>query len=111
MNLAAAFSALRRTCGSLLCALGLAAVPGAFAQSEAPLKILVPYSAGSGVDIHARVVAEYLRPLLNQPVVVVNKPGAGGIIGVQEVLAGPRDGSVALWAAGSLFGTNPFVFR
>jgi tripartite-type tricarboxylate transporter receptor subunit TctC len=112
MNLPTAFSPLRRACASLLCALGLAAVPAAFAQqADAPLKILVPYSAGSGVDIHARIVADYLRPLLNQPVVVVNKPGAGGIIGVQEVLSGPRDGSVALWAAGSLFGTNPFVFR
>ena len=80
------------------------------AQSE-PFRILVPYSAGSGVDIHARMVAEYLRPILNQPIVVLNKPGAGGIVGIQDVLSAPRDGSMALWAAGSLFGTNPFVFR
>jgi tripartite-type tricarboxylate transporter receptor subunit TctC len=106
-------NALRRlrACALALCAAGLAAAPNAFAQADTPFRILVPYSAGSGVDIHARVVAEYLRPLLGQPVVVVNKPGAGGIIGVQDVLAGPRDGTLALWAAGSLFGTNPFVFR
>ena len=81
------------------------------AQPEGPLRILVPYGAGSGVDIQARVLAEKLRPILNQPVVVINKAGAGGIVGVQDVLAAPRDGSMALWAAGSLFGTNPFVFR
>ena len=91
-------------------ALGVTAT-SSLAQSETPLRILVPYSAGSPVDVYARMMSEYIRPLLGQPVVVVNKPGAGGIIGVQEVLAGPRDGTLALWAAGSLFGTNPFVFR
>jgi tripartite-type tricarboxylate transporter receptor subunit TctC len=111
MKLIHAFQHLRRLWVIALCAAGLAAAPRAFAQSDVPLRILVPYSAGSGVDIHARIVAEYLRPLMGQPVVVVNKPGAGGIIGVQEVLAAPRDGNIALWAAGSLFGTNPFVFR
>ncbi|MBU1360884.1 MAG: tripartite tricarboxylate transporter substrate binding protein [Gammaproteobacteria bacterium] len=94
-----------------LCAAGLCMpVNFALAQSEAPLRILVPYSAGSPVDTYARMMSEYMRPLLG-PIVVVNKPGAGGIVGVQDVLAGPRDGTLALWAAGSLFGTNPFVFR
>lgn len=89
----------------------LALSPGPSSAQSEPFRILVPYSAGSGVDIHARMVAEYLRQILNQPIVVLNKPGAGGIVGIQDVLAAPRDGNMALWAAGSLFGTNPFVFR
>lgn len=112
MKLTDIFLRVRRAGMIALCATVLCtpAAP-ALAQSETPLRILVPYSAGSPVDTYARMMSEYLRPLLGQPVVVVNKPGAGGIIGVQDALAGPRDGTLALWAAGSLFGTNPFVFR
>lgn len=62
---------------------------GAFAQDwpTAPVHIFVGFPAGSSPDTIARLVAEPLAAALGQPVVVENKPGAGGVIGVQQMLA------------------------
>ena len=57
-----------------------------------PVKIVVPYAAGGPADLLARGVAEKLGPRLGQPVVVENKPGAGGHTGAEQVAKGPADG-------------------
>lgn len=57
-----------------------------------PLRMIVPYSAGSASDALARVTAEKLRSILGQPVVVEVKPGANGIIGAEAAAAAPADG-------------------
>lgn len=57
-----------------------------------PVKIVVPYAAGGPADLLARGVAEKLGPRLGQPVVVENKPGAGGHTGGEQVAKGPADG-------------------
>jgi tripartite-type tricarboxylate transporter receptor subunit TctC len=57
-----------------------------------PVRLVVPTSAGTPVDILTRVVAASMAADLAQPVVVENKPGAGGIMGAQEVLRQPADG-------------------
>jgi len=57
-----------------------------------PLKIVVPYAAGGPADLLARQVAEKLGPRLGQPVVIENKPGAGGHTGGELVARGPADG-------------------
>lgn len=73
---------------ALACAVGTA-----FAEwPERPLRIVVPYPAGGLTDVVTRVMAEGLGRVLKQPVVVENKAGAGGQIGLQGVLAAPRDG-------------------
>jgi tripartite-type tricarboxylate transporter receptor subunit TctC len=67
----------------------------AFAQADYPAKpvrIVVPYSAGGGADLVARILAEQLGARLGQPVVVENRAGAGGAIGMQAVAAAERDG-------------------
>lgn len=57
-----------------------------------PVSMIVPWPAGGRTDITARIVAQYLRKHLGQPVVVVNKPGAGGVLGAKEVAQAAPDG-------------------
>jgi tripartite-type tricarboxylate transporter receptor subunit TctC len=68
------------------------AAPAQDAFPSRPVKIVVPYAAGGPADMLARVVAEKLSPRLGQPVVVENKPGAGGHTGGEQVAKGPADG-------------------
>jgi len=57
-----------------------------------PIRLLVGFLAGGPTDIPARFIAERLQSRLGQPVVVENKPGAGGMIALNDILAQPRDG-------------------
>ena len=76
----------------------MAALPlGAVAQSAAdypnkPIELVVPFGAGGGTDVLARVVAEAAKKHSSQPVTVLNKPGATGGIGLSEVAAAKPDG-------------------
>lgn len=71
-----------------------------------PIKIVVPFSAGALTDIIARIYAEKLSPMLGQPVIVENRPGAGGITASQMVLAQPADGHTLLFVS-SAHAANP----
>lgn len=67
--------------------------PGlAQAQSERPVKLILPVSAGSGVDAIARAGAVQLGKALGQPVVIENQPGAGGVVGTQALVKAAPDG-------------------
>lgn len=59
---------------------------------DKPIRIVVGGPAGGGVDYATRMLAERMSVVLGQPVVVENKPGAAGILGIQELLKAPRDG-------------------
>ena len=78
-----------------------ALAPHALAQSSAwpnrRLRLLVPSAAG-GYEVYARILAPRLAALLGQPVVVDNKPGANGIIGMQDVQRSPADGYTFMFA-------------
>ncbi len=74
-------------------AVALTAVP-AFAQDTwptAPLRVFVGFPAGSSPDTLARIVTDQLATRLGQPVVIENRPGAGGVIGVQQMLVSAGD--------------------
>lgn len=74
---------------------------GAVAQDSypnKPIKLVVPYAAGGPADMLARMVAEKLGPRLGQPVVIDNKPGAGGHTGGELVARGPADGYILMLA-------------
>jgi tripartite-type tricarboxylate transporter receptor subunit TctC len=59
---------------------------------EGPINVLVPYAPGGSVDVTARIVARAVSQRLRRPLVVVNVPGASGVIAVRQLLAAPRDG-------------------
>jgi tripartite-type tricarboxylate transporter receptor subunit TctC len=86
--------------------LALACVPhAAWAQGypAKPIRLIVPFGPGSTVDIMARALAGPLFEQLQQPVVVDNKPGAGGSVGVDVVAKAPRDGyTVGIGTTGPL---------
>ncbi len=74
----------------------LAIAPSSFAQTNdfpsKPIRIIVPYAGGGGTDIIARRLGQGLTPLLKQPVIIENKPGANGIIGTDIVAKSEPDG-------------------
>jgi len=56
------------------------------ADSQAPIKLIVPFTPGTGIDLIARQVGPHLSQRLGRPVIVDNKPGASGNLGTQEVV-------------------------
>lgn len=78
-----------RAAGLLLCA---AALQAHAAFPDKPITIVVPFSAGGGTDLTARLLARALEKHAGQAVVVVNKAGAGGEIGMAQVATAPADG-------------------
>src|SRR5215510_477448 len=73
-----------------------AAAPACAQSGEQPLRIIFPFAAGGGGDALARLLAEHMRVDLTRPVIVENKTGAAGRIGVQAVKAAPPDGNTIL---------------
>lgn len=63
-----------------------------------PIQIIVPFGAGGPTDVSARLIGSKLSALLGQPVVVINKTGASGVIGLMAVLAAPPDGYTILFS-------------
>lgn len=90
----------------------LVASTAAQAQSlEQPVRIVMPYAAGSVGDAVARLIAESMRPALGSAVIVDNKTGASGRIGVRAVKEAPADGSVLLFTPIAPMAIFPSVYR
>ena len=82
----------RRTLSVLIAVGGLLIGSVAFAQSDRPVKIILPVATASGVDTITRAASPALSKALGAPVVVDNQPGAGGIVGTQAMVRSPPDG-------------------
>ena len=74
------------------------------------VKIIVPFTAGSGTDIIARTVSERLSPQLGQPIVIENRPGAGGTIGGAIVAKSEPDG-YTLFVHSSSYTVTPSTYK
>ena len=96
-------------------ALMILAVTAGLAQAETwpsrPIKFVVPFGPGIGIDVMARTVADRLSHRLGQPVIVENMPGAGNIIGAQAVARAAPDGYTFLFTGPSPVVTNIFLFK
>ena len=96
----------------LLFALAAASVaPGiSWGQESKPLRVIIPFPPGGATDITARSLQEPLARILKQPVVLENRGGAGGSIGMAEVARAPADGLTIGVATLSTHGVNPAVY-
>lgn len=92
-------------------ALGLALAGAAAAQTAAPARILVGFPAGGSFDALARLLAEKMKDDLKRPVLVENRPGAGGRLAVDALKAAAPDGATVMLGPDALVALYPFTFR
>ncbi|MFM7005102.1 MAG: tripartite tricarboxylate transporter substrate-binding protein, partial [Limnohabitans sp.] len=76
--------------------------PAALTQTQAPIKLIVPFTPGTGIDLIARTVGPRLSQRLGRPVVVENKVGASGNIGTESVVRAAPDGQTLLVSVNTL---------
>jgi tripartite-type tricarboxylate transporter receptor subunit TctC len=76
-----------------------------------PIRLVVPFPAGTGADVVGRLLSDQLAKQLGQPVVVDNKAGAAGMIGAEEVAKSRPDGYTVLMAVNSFMTMNPHIYR
>jgi tripartite-type tricarboxylate transporter receptor subunit TctC len=98
----------RRAC-MLMASWALASQAGAF--GDKPLKLVVPAPAGGTMDIVARLLGQQLASDTGQTVIVENRAGAGGGIGMQAMLQAPADGNTLLVGASNLLAEIPHVIK
>jgi tripartite-type tricarboxylate transporter receptor subunit TctC len=77
---------------ALFLAFGSVPSPAQDKYPSKPIKVVVPFGPGSATDIVMRIVGEHMRPILGQPVVIENKPGAFGIIAIEDMARSRPDG-------------------
>ncbi|WP_028035831.1 tripartite tricarboxylate transporter substrate binding protein [Chelativorans sp. J32] len=83
------------------CVLALSGTASADIASQSTIQIVVPFNPGGSTDPFVRFLADELQGKLGKPVIVVNKPGAGGVVGTAEVARGSGDGSTLLFSSSS----------
>lgn len=99
----------RRLCLALAASLACAPLAAQEGSATRPIRIVVPYPPGGPLDAAARALAEAVRPSLGN-VIVENKPGAGGNIGVEYVARQPADGMTLVVGAVATHAVNPSLF-
>jgi tripartite-type tricarboxylate transporter receptor subunit TctC len=89
---------------------------GATAQAETawptrPIKIMVGFAAGGSTDVTARIIGQALAQRLGQPVIIENRPGAGGNIAADATAKADPDGYTLLMTTSSTFAANPSLYK
>lgn len=90
---------------------GFCALSAFAAYPERPIRLIVPFPPGSGTDIVARQLAEEMSRGFGQPVIVDNKPGAQGIIGMNAAVAAPADGYTLVVLGVTTGASNVTLYR
>ena len=107
-------SMTRRLAGAALIGSALIAVVPTLAQTAAfpskPMRIIVPYPAGGATDVSARLVAARLQEELKQNVIVENRPGASGNLGMMSLLQSPADGHTMAMSLTGMLSINPTTY-
>ena len=107
-------SITRRLAGTAVIGAALIAVLPALAQTPAfpskPMRIIVPYPAGGATDVSARLVAARLQEELKQNVIVDNRPGASGNLGMAALLQSPADGHTMAMSLTGMLSINPTTY-
>lgn len=96
----------------ILVAAAVLATGGVLAQAaypSKPVRFLVPFTAGSGTDLIARSIADTMSKSMGQPIIIENKPGAGGTIAAGQVAKGEADGYTVL-VHSSGHALNPAIY-
>ena len=78
---------------------------------QRPIRVLIPFPPGGPTDIVMRAAADGMQAALKQPVVIDNKPGAGGNIGASEVARAAPDGHTWLFSTDTVITVNPHVYK
>lgn len=96
----------------ILSAVGLAAFAvHAQPYPNKPIRIVVPFAPGGNVDVTARVVGASMSRVLNQPVVIENKVGAGGKVGAEFAIKSPADGYTLMMGSNSSLSVAPNLYK
>src|SRR5437016_2611332 len=98
--------------GALLAAEMLGVSPSAMCQQypTKPVHIVVPFAPGGGSDFIARFMAQRLTEAMGKQFIVENKPGAGGVLGVEQGIKSPADGYTLTLIASS-YTANPSIYK
>ncbi|MBX3607316.1 MAG: tripartite tricarboxylate transporter substrate binding protein [Piscinibacter sp.] len=94
-----------------IAALLVSSVSSAQAWPDKPIRVVVPYPPGGPSDIVLRSAAEKMQPVLKQPIVLENKPGAGGTLGASEAARSAPDGYTWFWSTDNTVTINPHVYK
>ena len=108
------FAAARRALGLIAMAVAAAAPAWCWGQTawpDRPVRIIVPLPPGGPSDIVLRSAIEKMQPVLKQPLIVDNKPGAAGNLGASEAARAAPDGATWLWTTDTLLTVNPHVYQ
>jgi len=96
---------------TILAALLLGLASPTWAWTNKPVKVLVPAPAGGTMDIVARILGDQIGAEIGQPVIIDNRPGAGGALGVQALMQAPADGQTIMITASNVLVEIPHVMK
>jgi tripartite-type tricarboxylate transporter receptor subunit TctC len=99
-----------------LCILAMVLAPAVHAAQDAPyparpVRLVVPFPPGGTPDVQSRLLAEKLAPRLGQPVVIDNRGGAGGVLGMEIVARAPADGYTIVNATVGSWAVTPHLYK
>src|SRR3954449_7516424 len=100
---------LARAAGAGLAMPGLARAQGRF--PDRPIRLVVPFGAGGNLDTLARMLVPGVAERLGQPIVIENRPGAGGNIGTEVIARAAPDGYTLGIVLGSTLAANPSLYK
>ena len=91
-------------------AFGIATAPAQEKYPNRPIKIIVPYAPGGATDIAARILGDEMQKITGQGVVVLNKPGAFGVLAIEEMVKSPPDGYTLMLGNVSTNAITPIIY-